>query len=77
MDVMISSQRDDKKRQLLQWISPENPWEPHRGALKVHQPGTGQWLVQSTEFLNWKAGGYQVCWLSGPRKYRPIHVVSK
>lgn len=71
MNFMMASERDERKRQLLQWISPETPWESHRAALKAHQPGTGEWLPQSAEFLKWKPGCYQICWLSGPRKYQP------
>lgn len=44
----------DRKRKILQWLSPVDPSTSHEAALKIHQAGTNDWFLSREEFNNWK-----------------------
>jgi len=64
--------QDNRRKDLINWISPATPWKFHTSTLKLHQPGTGNWLQKSAEYTDWASDCYQVCWLNGPREWCSI-----
>jgi hypothetical protein len=56
---------DDRKRSILQWLSPADPSISHEAALKIRQAGTNDWFLACKEFENWKEADKSFLWLSG------------
>ncbi|KAI4218157.1 MAG: hypothetical protein L6R36_009100 [Xanthoria steineri] len=53
----IQIREDLQQRQgILQWLSPLNFFSTQQDILARREKGTGQWLIDSTEFKNWLAG---------------------
>lgn len=52
-------------RQVVEWLSPPDPWSNHASARQRHQAGTGQWLLASSEYCAWKRGAHRHLWLLG------------
>ncbi|KAI7109644.1 hypothetical protein KC339_g625 [Hortaea werneckii] len=63
--LQLSVQQSDRWRKLVGWISPVDPWTNHRSARDRHEPGTGDWLLQSAAYLDWKAGKTRHLWICG------------
>ncbi|KAK8188769.1 uncharacterized protein BKA78DRAFT_354013 [Phyllosticta capitalensis] len=55
----------EKRQKLTRWISPLDHWEEHRGLLNKVAPRTGQWFLNSEQFLRWKSRKTQYLWCSG------------
>ncbi|KAK8248578.1 hypothetical protein IWZ00DRAFT_297592 [Phyllosticta capitalensis] len=55
----------EKRQKLTRWISPLDHWEEHRGLLNKVAPRTGQWFLNSEQFLLWKSRKTQYLWCSG------------
>jgi hypothetical protein len=46
--------QDDQYRQkILDWLTPVNYGSQQSDFINLRQPGTGQWLIESTEFQRW------------------------
>ncbi|KAF3185298.1 hypothetical protein TWF788_004617 [Orbilia oligospora] len=43
----------DKERKILEWITPIDDSAQHNDFLNRRQPGTGNWLLNSSEYQNW------------------------
>ena len=56
---------DDRKRSILQWLSPVDPSINHEAAMQVRQAGTNDWFLSRKEFDNWKETRKSFLWLSG------------
>jgi hypothetical protein len=56
---------DDRKRSILQWLSPVDPSVYHEATMKVRQTGTNDWFLSCKEFKNWKETEKSFLWLSG------------
>jgi hypothetical protein len=48
----------------LAWLKAPDVWRNLRGAIEKRQPGTGEWLISSTEFQTWLASP-QFLWVTG------------
>jgi hypothetical protein len=53
----------------MQWLSPVDQWENHEAALKAHQSGTSNWLIESKDFTDWHKVDSSFLLLTGFRKY--------
>ena len=42
-----------ERRKVLDWIQPYDPHQNHVMSLKLRQPGTGLWLIESDQFKSW------------------------
>jgi len=60
---------DEKRRAILQWLSPVDPWENHEAAKNAHQSGTSNWLVESKDFTEWHNADSMFLLLTGFRTY--------
>lgn len=56
---------DERKRKILQWLSPVDPSKSHEAALKIRQAGTNDWFLSSKELENWRYSERSFLWLSG------------
>ncbi|KAK6433206.1 hypothetical protein LTR95_010613 [Oleoguttula sp. CCFEE 5521] len=58
----VESAEDQK---VVDWLAPPDPWSKHADARARHEDGTGQWLLASDEYLEWKALQNRILWLHG------------
>ncbi|GAB1739832.1 hypothetical protein NU219Hw_g4767t1 [Hortaea werneckii] len=63
--LQLSVLQSDRWRKIVDWLSPPDPWTNHRSACDRHEPGTGDWLLQSPTYLDWKAGKTRHLWICG------------
>ncbi|RMY70463.1 hypothetical protein D0862_14748 [Hortaea werneckii] len=61
----LSVLQSDRWRKIVDWLSPADPWTYHHSARDRHEPGTGDWLLQSPTYLDWKAGKSRHLWICG------------
>jgi hypothetical protein len=62
----FEDERKEKFQKITAWLRPSNPWTNHESARKLHEPGTGDWLLQTDEYQAWKsADGPRCLWLYG------------
>ncbi|EON65785.1 hypothetical protein W97_05024 [Coniosporium apollinis CBS 100218] len=60
-----SSQTEENKQKILEWLTRADPSSNHNEARKKHEPKTGDWLLQSQVYRNWKASPNSLLWLYG------------
>ncbi|RMY25079.1 hypothetical protein D0867_00954 [Hortaea werneckii] len=63
--LQLSVLQSDRWRKIVDWLAPSDPWTNHRLARDRHEPHTGDWLLQSPTYLNWKAGQSRHLWICG------------
>jgi hypothetical protein len=56
---------EERKRKILQWLSPVEPSKSHETALKIRQAGTNVWFLSCEELENWRDSEKSFLWLSG------------
>lgn len=56
---------NDRKRNILQWLSPVDPSLHHEEAMMIHQAGTNDWFLSRGEFEHWVKVERSLLWLSG------------
>jgi Cdc6-like AAA superfamily ATPase len=53
----LNKEQDDQKRQMLvDWLAPTGFSNQHTDFISRRQEGTGEWLLSSKEYLQWRAG---------------------
>ncbi|CUS08890.1 unnamed protein product, partial [Tuber aestivum] len=57
--------RQKEFRKVLKWLNVVDPGANYSYALSVRQPGTGNWLLEGPEYIDWKEGRGGVLWLYG------------
>ncbi|KAI6805580.1 hypothetical protein KC332_g6212 [Hortaea werneckii] len=63
--LQLSVQQSDRWRKIVDWLSPPDPWTNHRSARDRHEPHTGDWLLGSPIYRDWKAGKGRHLWICG------------
>lgn len=58
-----------KQRELRSWLAAPDSSSNHNAACKLHQENTGNWLLESTTFQEWKTQSRSFLWLHGIREY--------
>ena len=56
---------DDKKSTILQWLSAPDPSSNYNAACKKRLLHTGDWLLNSSSYFQWKANPRSFLWLHG------------
>ena len=56
---------DEKRQEILRSFGSTNPSKNQKMGLKLRQPGTGLWLIQSQEYLHWAQTDNSKLWLQG------------
>jgi hypothetical protein len=62
----ISEQR---RAQIIDWLSPINFFLRQADISYVRQPGTGEWLLADAHFQEWKNGSGKTLWCRGIRAW--------
>ncbi|OAF58861.1 hypothetical protein VC83_06133 [Pseudogymnoascus destructans] len=57
--------KDAKLVKIRRWLSAPDPSTNYRKAIKVRQPATGLWLLESEVYSKWKSNGSSFVWLYG------------
>lgn len=71
-DCLFTSQLDDARSDYdaaLRWLSTTDPSYSHIIAQTKHEPSTGEWLLRSQEFMDWKVTRNSMVWIHGIRKH--------
>lgn len=55
----------ERFQEIVAWLSPPDPWTNHHSARQLHEAQTGDWLVQSQQYRDWKASSKRHLWMSG------------
>ena len=48
------TEEDTEGRQILEWLSPLEPQQRHRGVQADRLDGVGNWVLETSEFKNWR-----------------------
>jgi len=56
---------DERKREILHWLSPVDPSVSHEAAMRKRQLGTNDWFLSCKEFEEWQRAETSFLWLSG------------
>jgi Cdc6-like AAA superfamily ATPase len=54
-----------ENREILDWLTPLDPSAQQTDFISQRQSGTGQWLLESNEYINWKATKGEVLFCHG------------
>ncbi|CUS10694.1 unnamed protein product, partial [Tuber aestivum] len=52
-------------REVQKWLNVVDPAANFSSALAVREPGTGNWLLEGRDYMDWKEGNGGVLWLYG------------
>ena len=63
--LLMSKGGSDTANRFFDWISPLDFIVKQEEVFAVHEPGTGQWLLDSSAFRKWIDGAIQVLWCYG------------
>ncbi|CUS15227.1 unnamed protein product, partial [Tuber aestivum] len=56
---------ENKYQEVQKWLNVVDPTSNYSSALSLREPGTGNWLLQGNEYIDWKGGRGGVLWLHG------------
>ena len=59
---------DEETKRILHWLSPVNFWLKQEDVYKQREPGTGKWLLEHPDFLEWEKGNTEMLWCCGSRE---------
>jgi hypothetical protein len=69
-DVKHRTLREEHAK-ILSWLSPLQFWSRQQSILAKREPETGQWLIDSKEFVAWRDGASRWIMLTGIRASVP------
>ena len=52
-DVLSSSQLDEERRRIHEWLRPPDPYANHSAAREKHVTSTNEWLLRGADFRSW------------------------
>ncbi|KAK4553330.1 hypothetical protein LTR86_009630 [Recurvomyces mirabilis] len=64
VDVQAWQDRDNFQK-LVNWLSPPDPSLNHNAARNKHEQDTGRWLLECSEYKQWKTSQAKLLWLYG------------
>jgi hypothetical protein len=59
---------DKETKSILRWLSPVNFWLKQEDVSKQREAGTGKWLLEEPDFLEWEKGNKEMLWCCGSRE---------
>jgi hypothetical protein len=62
---ILDAQQSDEFRKIVAWLAPPDPRANHTTARQRHERLTGDWLLKSTQYTNWKTGAVSHLWMYG------------
>jgi hypothetical protein len=60
--------KEQKRQDILNWLSPLNFWPKQNDIFERRCKGTGEWLLGRPEFQKWIEGENPILWCPGDRK---------
>lgn len=54
-----------EERTILEWLSEYDFSASHRSATSLREPGTGEWILDSSQYEEWKKSDFNLLWLYG------------
>ncbi|KAF8861178.1 hypothetical protein BDZ45DRAFT_587267 [Acephala macrosclerotiorum] len=54
-----------EQRQVYKWLQTTDPTPLHHRVCKQYEPGTGNWMLRSPEWMNWLQGKSRCVWIYG------------
>jgi hypothetical protein len=57
--------KDDQYLKIMSWLNAPDQTTYHTAACQKHEPGTGQWLLESDTYKTWKTSSSGHLWLHG------------
>ncbi|KAK4904792.1 hypothetical protein LTR49_025823 [Elasticomyces elasticus] len=51
----VAAHQAEHYRKIADWLSPPDRWSNHESARQRHEPQTGAWLFQHSQYLAWKS----------------------
>ncbi|KAG8820239.1 hypothetical protein FRC17_010213 [Serendipita sp. 399] len=64
-DQLVDMKASEQAKEVLQWLKGADPKTNHNAARKKHEPGTGEWLLDSEQFKTWMGEDGKILWLNG------------
>ena len=76
--VLENSVQEEHRRRLLSWLSDGAQETRHESVKKTRQPGTGQWLLDHSDFTKWadRHTGANLLWCPGDMGSGKTHLCS-
>lgn len=64
------SKRLQELKEILSWLSQDDVTKKHLEIMEKRTEGTGQWFINSDEYMDWKAGASEasILWCPGKRE---------
>jgi predicted ATPase len=62
---ILDAQQSDEFRKIVAWLAPPDPGTNYATARQHHESQTGDWLLKSTQYTNWKTGAVSHLWMYG------------
>ena len=64
-----ATSEEQLREKILNWLTHSDPEVNYRSACQLRQPGTGHWLLESKDFMEWEAGQNPRLWLHAMGSY--------
>lgn len=64
-DTIQEAENSSKREKILKWLRTTDPSHNHVAAWEEHEPNTGDWLLSSPDYSNWRDTPGQSAWLNG------------
>jgi hypothetical protein len=61
--TLESTQSNEKREKILDWLKPNDPKEKHQSSREVHEQGSNQWLLGHSEFIDWTNNPRKNIWV--------------
>ena len=68
MVELLTRCSDEETKCILRWLSPVNFWLKQEDVCKQREAGTGKWLLEHPDFLEWEKGNKEMLWCCGSRE---------
>ncbi len=65
--IMLTAKEEAIRLEIINWLSPLDSTQRQKDIASVRQEGTGQWLLESPEFQEWKTEIGKELWCYGIR----------
>lgn len=62
---ILDAQQSDEFRKIVAWLAPPDPMTNHAAARQRLESSTGNWLLMSNQYQEWKAGAISHLWMYG------------
>lgn len=62
---LLEWRNDDQYLKIMSWVGAPDQTPYHAAACQKHEPGTGQWLLESDTYKTWKTSSGAHLWLHG------------